>query len=112
MALPLVIKTPATIMLAGPSSCGKSSLVQKIITRLNEVFDRPPQRVVICYDRDQELYAEIRRHSPVPVEMVKGLSPNLKPPPPELCWCLTTYSRALNLFAIGLRKTAIITIAI
>ena len=84
MALPLVIKTPATIMLAGPSSCGKSSLVQKIITRLNEVFDRPPERVVICYDRDQELYAEIRRHSPVPVEMVKGLSPNLKPPPRTL----------------------------
>ena len=67
-------------MLAGPSACGKSSLVREIITRLDSVFDRPPERVVICYDREQALYGEIQEASPVPVRLMKGLPRELKPP--------------------------------
>ena len=71
------IRTPATIMISGPTSSGKTRLVEEIVGRLSEVFDRPPKRVICCYSRDQDLYGEMQRKCPVPMRLVKGLPPEL-----------------------------------
>lgn len=67
------IKTPSTTMIAGPTGCGKSTMIKEVISRLPEVFDRPPERVIYCYSRDQSLYSDMKKNSPVPMEFVQGL---------------------------------------
>ena len=84
MAPSFSIKTPASILIAGPSGCGKSQLCFKIVQHLEQVFDRPPLRLIICHACDQNLYDEIRNKSPIPVQMVKGIPPDLTPPPRSL----------------------------
>ena len=55
------IKTPATVMLSGGSGSGKTTLVSELITRLDEVFDRPPLQITFCYSRNQPAYDEIKK---------------------------------------------------
>ena len=78
------IKNPSTFMIAGPSSSGKSTLVKNIIKNLSEVFREPPERIIFCYSRDQFLYREIEKISPVPISFVEGLNEDLKPKPKTL----------------------------
>ena len=57
------ITAPATVMISGGSQSGKTTLVSEMITRLDEVFDRPPHQIVYCYSRDQPAYDEIKKKS-------------------------------------------------
>lgn len=70
-------KSPATILISGPSQSGKSTLVLKMIKEPS-CFDRPPTNVIIAYSRMQALYRDIMDCSPVPVRLVQGLSQDLK----------------------------------
>ena len=78
------IKTPATVMLSGGSGSGKTTLVSELITRLDEVFDRPPLQITFCYSRNQPAYDEIKKKAKVPIEFVEGLDSNLRPEPRTL----------------------------
>ena len=73
-----VLKTPVTILFAGSSGCGKTQLVKKIVSRLEEVFDRLPQQIIICYGRNQNAYDKIKNSCRVPVELVQGLPDDLE----------------------------------
>lgn len=73
------LKTPATLLISGPSGSGKSSLVQKIIQNLGSVYDNPAKQVIICYSREQPLYDDLRQHSPLPIKFIKGLPKDIKP---------------------------------
>ena len=73
------LQTPASIILAGPSGSGKTTLIEQILSRLNEVFDRTPTQVIVCYARDQNLYNQMKKASSVPIEFIKGIPNNLKP---------------------------------
>jgi len=73
-----LLKTPATIMFAGPSGCGKTELVKKIVNKPEEVFDRPPKQIILCYSRKQTAYIEIEKSSKIPVKFVQGLPPELE----------------------------------
>lgn len=84
MADEFKIKSPCTILIAGPTGSGKSSLVKEIIQNLKGVFENPPKKIIFCYDRDQALYDEIVRYASVPIEFVKGLPEKLKPTPRSL----------------------------
>jgi len=92
------IKTPATLMISGPSGCGKSTLLEQIISKLPEVFDRPPERVIFCFAREQALYDDIKQKSPVPVSFIKGLPDSLRPPARTLLVIddLQNYSSAIS----------------
>ena len=74
-----LFQTPLTVMFAGPSGCGKTELVKQIAARPEVVFDRPPKQIIICYDRTQTAYEDIKNASKIPVRLVKGLPPNLNP---------------------------------
>ena len=80
----LKIKCPATLIISGPTGCGKSTVVDKIIQNLGVVFDRAPTRVIYCYSIYQPLFDAMKKRSPVPIEFVYELSEDLRPPPRTL----------------------------
>ena len=77
------LKSPFTMLMAGPSGLGKSSLVLKMLNEPS-CFDRPPTSVIIAYSRMQSVYETIADSSAVPVRLVEGLPDDLKTPPGSL----------------------------
>ena len=67
------------MILSGCSGAGKSYLVQEMISNLNSVMDRIPNKIYICYSRLQPLYENMKEASPVPVVMMEGLPEDFKP---------------------------------
>ena len=43
-------KSPSTITFAGPTSSGKTFLCAEIIRNRNELFDKPVDRIIYCYN--------------------------------------------------------------
>jgi len=76
----LRLKTPFSMLIAGPSQSGKSSLVAQIIQNCETLFDIAPSNLIICYSRHQSLYDELAKTSPIPTRLVLGLPENLKAP--------------------------------
>jgi hypothetical protein len=54
-----IFQTPFTAQLSGPTSCGKTSLLIKILQNINLVCDKPPQRIVYCYNKFQEIFKQV-----------------------------------------------------
>ena len=77
------VRTPASIVVAGPSGAGKTHLIEEMIQRLDEIFDRPPTQIIFCYARYQPTYDKIKKGSPIPIEFVEGLD-GLRPKPRTL----------------------------
>lgn len=50
---------PSTFLAVGPTSCGKTTLVNKIIRHKNALFDKPPAFVVYCYSQHQKSYEDL-----------------------------------------------------
>lgn len=66
-----VFAHPFTGILSGPTSCGKTFLVKRI---LQEHMIKPwPQRIIWIYRRWQPLYDEIKRTIWPPVEFIQGI---------------------------------------
>lgn len=61
---------PSTYMIVGPSQCGKSHFVAKLLKNLHAMIDEPPERIVWCYGKLQrKLFDEFSDR----VEFVEGL---------------------------------------
>ena len=71
------------MIIAGPSSSGKTSLVHKMINN-PECFDRPPTNVIIAYSRMQSVYKHMMEKSKIPIRLIEGLPENLKTSPGTL----------------------------
>jgi hypothetical protein len=56
----LQIKTPASIIVAGPSSCGKSTLTIEIVKNAHRILDVPPQHIRWCYSIYQKCFDELK----------------------------------------------------
>ena len=54
------IKTPTTVMIVGPTQCGKSYLAAELLTNKDKVFNPVPQKVLWFYALWQPLYDELR----------------------------------------------------
>ena len=80
----LQLKTPFTMIIAGGSGCGKTTLVLNMIKHISHVADIPPRKIVIVYSQMQPLYEEIVKISPCVVEFVEGLSKDFKTEPGTL----------------------------
>jgi hypothetical protein len=67
----LLLKHPFTCLVAGPTMCGKSFFVQRLITYAEEIIDPAPDRIVWCYGGEtwQESFANFPN-----VEFISGLN--------------------------------------
>jgi GTPase SAR1 family protein len=55
---------PFCCMVAGPSSSGKSHLIQNILENLNSIIDQYPNKIVYCYGRWDDKYNNLKRIFP------------------------------------------------
>ena len=62
-----VIKHPFTSMVIGPTQCGKTYFVLRLISCSN-VFDKPPERIIWCYDFFRDIFRSFLN-----IEFFKGL---------------------------------------
>ena len=50
-------KHPFTCIVAGPTGCGKSTLVTRLLSHASAMIDPPPEKITWCYGKWQEAYA-------------------------------------------------------
>ena len=56
----LAFKHPFTAIVAGPTSCGKTRFVFRLIEHASRMIDPPPSKIVYCYGEYQQLFSEYR----------------------------------------------------
>ena len=72
------LKHPFTMVLSGPTSCGKTSLVSYILQHAQSLIDPPPERIVWLYKRWQPLYDVIQEAVKPTVEFIQGIPTGLE----------------------------------
>lgn len=55
------LKHPFTCVIAGPTGCGKTQWVKKLLTQSETVVNKPPQNIIWCYGEYQPAYIEIQQ---------------------------------------------------
>ena len=73
----IIFKCPFTLMIAGPSGAGKTTLLERILINKKAIFDKQPDRIVICYKNNQAGY-EVFNLLDVNVEFIQGVPDNLE----------------------------------
>jgi hypothetical protein len=63
----LRLKCPFTAIVAGPSSCGKTTLVKNIIERSSDILTTKPRKILYSYSIWQDAFENI------PAEFIEGL---------------------------------------
>ena len=61
-------KTPANFYICGQTQCGKSYMVRRMLSHLNELFYPVPSKVIYCYGEYQKEFDELFPY----VELVEG----------------------------------------
>ena len=64
-------KTPSSIMISGPSQCGKTFLTLKLLKNAEEIFTDEIHKIIYCYGAYQPCFAEFKEHIPN-IEFVQG----------------------------------------
>ena len=67
-----VFKHPFRCYIAGPSNCGKTTLIQQILLNQHKLIKRPIEKIVICYKTMQTAY-EVFKYLTNDVEFCEGL---------------------------------------
>ena len=49
-------KCPSSVMLAGPSQCGKTTFTRQLLQNADILFERPIRKIVYCYGQLQECF--------------------------------------------------------
>ena len=52
-------KCPSSIMIAGPSQCGKTTFTRQLLQQADSLFERPIRKIVYCYGQRQECFQEM-----------------------------------------------------
>ncbi len=64
------LQHPFTCMVSGPTGCGKSTFITKLLQQRQEAIHPPPERVIWCYSEWQPVYdsmiASVEFHQGVP----------------------------------------------
>ena len=71
------IKHPFTALVAGPTGCGKTQFVTKLLKHHDSVVDKPFQKIVWCYGEYQVGYAAMARDMPF-VQLHEGIPSNME----------------------------------
>ena len=72
-------KCPSSIIIAGPSQCGKTTFTRQLLQQADSLFERPIRKIVYCYGQWQECFKDIAPR----VTFVEGIPediPSLFPP--------------------------------
>jgi len=72
----IIFKCPFTLMIAGPSAAGKTSLLEKIFINKKYIFDKQPDRIVFCYKNNQVVY-DVFNLLDISVEFIQRIPDNL-----------------------------------
>ena len=70
------LQNPVTVLVAGPTSSGKTCLVKRLLEQSKDIFVEPPQRILWCYGVYQNTYSEMQTRFPNMV-LHEGLPDNL-----------------------------------
>lgn len=65
---------PSTILVAGPTGCGKTNLVYNLIVK--DMFEPKPQRIVWIYSEWQDFYSRLKEYN-TEIDFRKEVSPDL-----------------------------------
>ena len=57
----LALRHPFTAIVAGPTSCGKTRFVFRLIDNVARMIDPPPSKIVYCYGEYQQLFCNYPR---------------------------------------------------
>jgi len=57
----LPLRHPFTVIVAGPTSCGKTRFVFRLIDNVARMIDPPPSKIVYCYGEYQQLFSNYPR---------------------------------------------------
>ena len=66
------MKHPFTAILAGPTACGKTTFIQKLIKHVKEMVTPLPERIVYCYSIWQDKFKEFLMDNPS-IEFREGI---------------------------------------
>lgn len=61
------------MLVLGPTNCGKTSWLTRLLTNVHSMHRHPIRRVIFCYDRYQPMYNRMRAQCPLPIEFYAGL---------------------------------------
>ena len=75
MDIALCFKHPSNIIISGPTGCGKTYFVHKLL--YYKLLDPMPTRLVLVYEEPQTMYAEWKKWFPQ-FEMIRGWKPDLE----------------------------------
>ena len=74
-----MIRHPSSVIVAGPSGSGKSELVEQLLKE-KTIFEKPPRKIIYCYDRwqprfDRMKYCKFVKGIPVEGSLQKWFKP-------------------------------------
>ena len=73
-----VFRHPFTCIVSGPTSCGKTYFITRLLQRARDIIQPSPRRIIWLYKRWQPLYDVIRRTVHPKVEFIQGVPWNLE----------------------------------
>ena len=62
-------KCPSSIIIAGPSQCGKTTFTWQLLRHADCLFEHPISKIVYCYGHWQDSYREMENQ----VTLVEGI---------------------------------------
>ena len=68
-------KTPCSIIVAGPSQCGKTTFTRHLLRSASHAFDRHVRRIVYCYGEPQHCFKDMQREG---IHFHKGIPKNIR----------------------------------
>lgn len=68
---------PFTSIVTGPTSCGKTQFVARVLQNASTKMSPPPEKIIWLYKRWQPLYDEIRNSVVPEVEFIRGIPPTI-----------------------------------
>ena len=70
-------KTPSSIMISGPSQCGKTVLTLKLLKHIQQLFTSETYKIVYCYGAYQPSFINFQREIQLPIIFVEGFPENV-----------------------------------
>ena len=64
-------KTPSSIMISGPSQCGKTCLTLKLLKNAEEMFTDEIRKIIYCYGAYQPCFEKFKEQIPN-IQFVEG----------------------------------------
>jgi len=70
------LRHPTTVLVAGPTGCGKTEFVYKLLTT-REAIQPTPQRIIFIYSEWQPAYDRMKQALQNTIEIVKDYEPKV-----------------------------------